>query len=175
MREKYPQLFFSQFSNKLIYTQIGTMDLINNETKTILSEHFKLVIDKKQINIDDFESIILLNIDNWGGGVTGLWRSDSRNGLSNASFSDGLIEVIGFSDVLHMAQVQVGMEEPFRLGQGKCVQLKSKSRSKIITLQIDGEPLEFITPFQILIERKDQINVLATQPSENGKIIHFLR
>jgi hypothetical protein len=47
MREKYPQLFFSQFSNKLIYTQIGTMDLINNETKTILSEHFKLVIDKK--------------------------------------------------------------------------------------------------------------------------------
>ena len=56
-------------------------------------------------------------------------------------------EVIGFSDVLHMGQVQVGMEEPFRLGQGKCVELKSKSRSKIITLQIDGEPLEFITPF----------------------------
>jgi hypothetical protein len=46
-----------------------------------------------------------------------------------------------------MGQVQVGMEEPFRLGQGKCVELKSKSRSKIITLQIDGEPLEFITPF----------------------------
>lgn len=79
--------------------------------------------------------------------MTGLWRSDSRNGLGNASFSDGLIEVIGFSDVLHMGQVQVGMEEPFRLGQGRCVELRSKSRSKIITLQIDGEPLEFITPF----------------------------
>ena len=88
-----------------------------------------------------------MNIDNWGGGVTGLWKSDARSGLGNASFSDGLIEVIGFSDVLHMGQVQVGMEEPFRLGQGKCVELKSKSRSKIITLQIDGEPLEFITPF----------------------------
>jgi diacylglycerol kinase (ATP) len=30
MREKYPQLFFSQFSNKLIYTQIGTLDLLKN-------------------------------------------------------------------------------------------------------------------------------------------------
>ena len=30
MREKYPQLFFSQFSNKLIYTQIGTIDMLKN-------------------------------------------------------------------------------------------------------------------------------------------------
>ena len=41
--------------------------------------------------------------------MTGLWRSDSRNGLGNASFSDGLIDVIGFSDEMHMGQVQVGM------------------------------------------------------------------
>ena len=27
MREKYPKLFFSQFSNKLVYTQMGAADL----------------------------------------------------------------------------------------------------------------------------------------------------
>jgi hypothetical protein len=28
MREKHPELFFSQFSNKLIYTQMGIVDVI---------------------------------------------------------------------------------------------------------------------------------------------------
>lgn len=83
--------------------------------------------------------------------------------------------MIGLTDVLHMGQVQVGMEVPFQVGQGKCIRLQSKSSNKIISFQIDGEPFEFITPFEIVIERKDQINVLATTPTDNGKIINFLR
>ena len=34
------------------------------------------------------------------------------------SYSDGLLEIIGLSDVVHMGQVQVGMDSPFILGQG---------------------------------------------------------
>lgn len=58
-----------------------------------------------------------------------------------------MIEVIGLTDVLHMGQVQVGMEMPFQVGQGKHIRLQSKSSNKIIPFQIDGEPFEFITPF----------------------------
>jgi hypothetical protein len=56
------------------------------------------------------------------------------------SFSDGVIEIIGLTDVLHMGQVQVGMEVPFQVGQGKRIRLKSKNTNKIIPFQIDGEP-----------------------------------
>jgi hypothetical protein len=50
-----------------------------------------------------------------------------------------------------MGQVQVGMDEPFQVGQGKVIRLKSKIENKIIPLQIDGEPIEIITPFEIVI------------------------
>jgi hypothetical protein len=51
MREKYPQLFFSQFSNKLIYTQIGTLDLLKNQNKNLLVDHFNMFIDGREVNI----------------------------------------------------------------------------------------------------------------------------
>jgi diacylglycerol kinase (ATP) len=93
----------------------------------------------------------MLNINNWGGGVTGLWKPDPANNFSKDSYSDGLLEVIGLTDVCHMGQVQVGMDEPFQVGQGKVIRLKSKIENKIIPLQIDGEPIEIITPFEIVI------------------------
>lgn len=52
-----------------------------------------------------------------------------------------MIEIIGLTDVVHMGQVQVGMDEPFQIGQGRVIKLKSKVDNKIIPLQIDGEPL----------------------------------
>lgn len=79
MREKYPQLFFSQFSNKLIYTQIGTLDLLKNQNKNLLVDHFNMFIDGREVNIEEYENLILLNIEYWGGGVTELWRTDSKS------------------------------------------------------------------------------------------------
>jgi len=35
--------------------------------------------------------------------------------------------------------------------------------------------MEFITPFEIVIERKDQVNMLATTPTDSGRIINFLK
>ena len=52
----------------------------------------------------------------WGGGVTTLWEASSN--FTKQSYSDGLLEIIGLSDVVHMGQVQVGMDSPFHLAQG---------------------------------------------------------
>jgi hypothetical protein len=49
IREKYPQLFFSQFSNKIIYTQIGTVDIFKDGFD--LSKIFEMKVDGKLINI----------------------------------------------------------------------------------------------------------------------------
>lgn len=69
-----------------------------------------MTIDGSEVNIDEYENLILLNIDNWGGGVNKLWKTDPKKSFVNESFSDGVIEIIGLTDVLHMGQVQVGME-----------------------------------------------------------------
>lgn len=45
----------------------------------------------------------------------------------------------------------------------------------MIPVQIDGEPMELVSPFRIRIERKDQVEILATTASMNGKISKLLR
>ena len=72
----------------------------------------------------------------WGGGVTGLWQSTSE--YQKQSYSDGLIEVLGLSDVVHMGQVQVGLDSPFQLAQGKEIEIRSLLKNCIIPIQIDG-------------------------------------
>ncbi len=44
----------------------------------------------------------------------------------------------------------------------------------MVPLQIDGEPIQLISPFKIKISRKDQVEVLATNGSFNGKIFKLL-
>jgi diacylglycerol kinase (ATP) len=134
-----------------------------------------LEIDGQEVNIEEYENLIVMNIDQWGGGVTDLWKKERNGGnWKDNSYGDGLIEVIGLTDVLHMGQVQVGMDEPFQVGQGRVLTLKSKIENTILPVQIDGEPIDIIAPFQITIQRKDQINILATVPTEQGKIVNFL-
>jgi diacylglycerol kinase (ATP) len=175
LREKYPQLFFSQFSNKLIYTQIGSLDIFGQRDRMLhLSKNFDMTIDGQPVSVEHYENLVLLNIHHWGGGVTDLWKSKT-NGFAKDSFSDGLLEVIGLSDILHMGQVQVGMDEPFQVGQGRVIRFKSKEDNQVIPLQIDGEPIQIITPCEIVIERKDQVNVLATTPTDSGAIYNFLK
>lgn len=50
IREKYPHLFFSQFSNKIIYTQMGAADLFT-ASKVPLSKLIEVKVDGKIINI----------------------------------------------------------------------------------------------------------------------------
>lgn len=53
------------------------------------------------------------------------------------SISDGVIEVIGIVSSFHMAQLQVGLTKPIRLGQAKCVRIQMKESFPV---QADGEP-----------------------------------
>lgn len=55
----------------------------------------------------------------------------------DASISDGKIEVIGITSSFHMAQLQVGLNKPIRLGQAQSVRIRMKQSFPV---QADGEP-----------------------------------
>lgn len=54
-----------------------------------------------------------------------------------SSISDGVIEVIGIVSSFHMAQLQVGLNKPIRLGQARSVRIQMKESFPV---QADGEP-----------------------------------
>lgn len=60
---------------------------------------------------------------------------DGSNG--NHSISDGTLEVMGIVSSFHMAQLQVGLNKPIRLGQAKKVRIVTRESFPV---QADGEP-----------------------------------
>ena len=42
------------------------------------------------------------------------------------SFNDGMLEVMGVYSSFHIAQLQVGLVDPIRLGQAKIVKVRKK-------------------------------------------------
>lgn len=51
MREKHPKLFFSQFSNKFIYSQMGAVDLLKGSNEP-LCKIIEMKIDGRVISLD---------------------------------------------------------------------------------------------------------------------------
>ena len=95
--------------------------------------------------------------------------------FSKRSLSEGKIVVIGLSDAINLGQLQVGLDEAFQLAQAEVIEISALKPNHVIPIQIDGEPMELVSPFKIWIERKDQVEILATTGSMNGKISKLLR
>lgn len=74
VREKYPGLFVSPLSNKLIYTQMGAYDFIVNKNSILVEDYITLEVDGELIDLKGLENIVLLNITHWAGGADGLWK-----------------------------------------------------------------------------------------------------
>ncbi len=83
----------------------------------------------------------MLNIPFWGGGVS-VWnigQNENRTDIPIQSINDGYLEVFGCYSSFHIAQLQVNLAEPYRIGQAKHVKIKLLKRFPI---QVDGEPWE---------------------------------
>lgn len=80
--------------------------------------------------------------------------------MPRCRFGDGIMEVMGISSSFHIAQMQVGLSEPLRLGRGKSFKLVLTGN---VPAQADGEPWEQ-SPCEILINHCGQVPVLLTQP-----------
>jgi len=68
------------------------------------------------------------------------------------------MEVMGVSSSFHIAQMQVGLSEPLRLGRGRSFRLLLSGNQPV---QADGEPWEQ-GPSEIVIGHCGQVPVLTT-------------
>jgi diacylglycerol kinase (ATP) len=137
----------------------------------------KLELDDNPVELPHLESIVIQNIPFWGAGVEPWTLGTDTNSSITSSFSqlsptprqfiakqlinDGLLEVFGIYSSFHIAQLQVGLAEPYRIGQAKKVKIKLKKR---FPAQIDGEPYEQ-APCCIEIIQHNQAIMLEKQES----------
>ena len=199
-RQRNALFVANRLLNKLIYFKYGTIDTFLKECRT-LTDNVELELDGKRVELPHLESIVVLNIPYWGGGVEpwnlglsanngnsisfsslcGLGSPSTNNNNSSnlntgsnngsggvngepatyktSSISDGLVEVFGVYSSFHIAQLQVGLGQVFRIGQAKHVRIKLAKR---FPMQIDGEPWEQ-EPAIIDIAFSDQKTMLRRQ------------
>ena len=100
------------------------------------------------------ESVVILNIPYWGAGVK-PWELGSGHKEFNftPSFSDKKLEVFCVFSSFHIAQMQVGLSEPHRVGQAREVRIKLTGS---VPMQIDGEPWEQ-HPAEISLQHHAQV------------------
>lgn len=137
-RQSWLYFWKNRLFNKFLYITYGTRDLLEKKCRD-LPRKVRLWLDGEPKNLDDLEAITVLNIPCWGAGVR-PWHMGAGGQLAQPQrYDDGLVEVIGLYSSFHVAQLQVGISEPVRLGQAKEVKLELLER---LPVQIDGEPWE---------------------------------
>ncbi|XP_033330475.2 diacylglycerol kinase epsilon [Megalopta genalis] len=133
-RESRFYFYSSRLFNKLLYLCFGTQQVVERECKD-LEKHIELYLDDVKMELPAIEGIVVSNIPSWGAGVN-LWNS-VRDEHGKQSFNDEKLEVVGLYSSFHMAQLQVGLSQPYRIGQAKSIKMKLL---KSYAMQIDGEP-----------------------------------
>lgn len=101
----------------------GTQQIIEKKCQG-LNEKLELYLDGQRVELPPIESIVVLNIDSWGAGVR-LWQmSETEGDYAQQSFNDGRLEVLAIYSSLHIAQLQVGLGVPHRVGQANSVKVR---------------------------------------------------
>ncbi|XP_050302696.1 diacylglycerol kinase epsilon isoform X2 [Anthonomus grandis grandis] len=136
-RDSIFYVYGSRVFNKLLYLCFGTQQVVTADCKN-LEQRLDLFLDGKKVTLPELESIVVLNISSWGAGVN-LWGLGDGTSRTSQSYHDGILEVVGIYSSFHIAQLQVGMSSPLRLGQAKTVEIRLKEKAPV---QIDGEPWE---------------------------------
>ncbi|KAF7281832.1 hypothetical protein GWI33_004232 [Rhynchophorus ferrugineus] len=196
-RLKNPDRFNSRMKNKLWYVEFATTETLFASCKNL---HESIEIECDGVGLDlanglPLQGITFLNIpythggsNLWGEHLSGSRRSRRRpkdKDISTSSFNsvdlsdavqdigDGLIEVIGLDNCLHMGQVRIGITASGRrLAQCSSVTIKTK---KTFPMQIDGEPW-MQPPTTIRITHKNQVPMLmAPSPEKKKGFFRFFR
>uniref|UniRef100_A0AAG5DBT8 Diacylglycerol kinase n=1 Tax=Anopheles atroparvus TaxID=41427 RepID=A0AAG5DBT8_ANOAO len=158
-RESSFYFYSSRFVNKLLYLCFGTQQVMQQDCVE-LEKNLELYLDGVRIELPQLQSVVVLNIDSWGAGVK-LWEM-SKNSPTHSimkeihSISDGILEVFGVVSSFHIAQLQVGLSKPVRLGQAKSVRIVLK---RTLPMQADGEPW-MQSPCDINIQHYGQATML---------------
>ena len=191
LRENKPHLFtsrvsFIQYGNKFIYTQLGGYELFSRACRNF-SNRVTLKCNGERVKLPYLEGITVLNIASFAGGVD-MWGEDdeglleessaSDSGISpshsptirkRVSKSDGVLEIVGVSSVLHLGECQIGLSKAHRIAQAYEVEIQIRGRDSI-PIQIDGEPMLIKGPASIKIVHRDTVTMLSRTFEKHHKV-----
>lgn len=191
LRENKPHLFtsrviFNQYGNKFIYGQLGGIELFSRACRNF-SSRIVLKCNGEKIKLPYLEGITILNIPSFAGGVN-MWGEDdeelleessaSDSGLSptlpitihkRVSKSDGVLEIVGVSSVMHLGECQIGLSKAHRIAQACEVEIYVRGRDAV-PIQIDGEPMLVKGPAVIRIRKKDSVTMLSRTVEKHHKV-----
>lgn len=121
----------------MLYLCFGTQQVVERECKD-LDKHLEVYLDGQKVDLPSIESVVVLNIPSWAAGVN-LWNIglEDHNEVGVQKIDDGKLEVVALYSSFQMAQLQVGLSQPHRLGQAENVKIKLM---KSYAMQVDGEP-----------------------------------
>lgn len=146
----------SRFLNKLLYTFFGTRQAVISDCNR-LEQRIELYLDGIKVsNVPELESIVIINIPSWAAGVQ-LWKPDTSTRLFLPQrIDDGQLEVVGLYSSFHIAQLQIGLSEPYYIGQAREIKIFLLD---VLPMQIDGEPW-IQKPAEITVTLQNQAKVL---------------
>jgi diacylglycerol kinase (ATP) len=155
-REKNPEKFRSQKMNKLKYFQYGTSSmLIDKGPVADLPKKIRVEVDDNPISLPEgLESLVILNLSSYMSG-TNPWGTPTQ-GFNEQRFDDKILEVVGITGTLHLAQIKAGAAKGIQLAQGSVIRIMLRAAMPI---QADGEPW-MQAPGVIDITHHNQVKML---------------
>jgi len=166
-REQIPKAVSSRLLNKLLFFVYGTKDTFIPECRK-LNEKVKLELDGQEMELPELESIVVLNINSWGAGVP-VWSIGSLGQDEESRYDDGVLEVFGVYSSFHIAQLQVHLTEPYRIGQAKHVRITTRAPFPV---QCDGEPWTQIASIIDVTYFNQVVMLKSLPPDEDQKLRH---
>lgn len=157
-RESSFYLLSSRIVNKLLYLCFGTHQVVQQDCAGLESA-VEVYLDDRQLELPELQSVVCLNIDSWGAGVKLFEMSQTAEDKRVHAVDDGKLEMFGVVSSFHIAQLQVGLSKPLRLGQTHRVKI---ILHRAFPVQADGEPW-VQKPCEINIERCDQAILLRNE------------
>ncbi|KAL3888417.1 hypothetical protein ACJMK2_000785 [Sinanodonta woodiana] len=135
-REEKPDKFNSRLHNKKVYVQMGLRKMVNKHTCKDLHRCIRMEVDGKLLDLPPVEGIIILNILSWGSGAN-PWGPEKEDQFSKPTHYDGMLEIVGVTGVVHMAQIHSGLRTGIRIAQGGHLRITLLTD---LPVQVDGEP-----------------------------------
>jgi len=135
LRNAHPELFSSQFINRIWYTHYGFKCMFSDIND--LREMVSLEVNGEKVMIPEgLAGIMFLNLPSYSGGVN-LWGTEIPDDYKPQAIDDKIFEVVGITGSFHMGTVFVSLSEAIKIAQGNSMKITLKSS---LPVQVDGEP-----------------------------------
>lgn len=136
-RDANPEKFSSRLFNKTQYVKIGLQKVFFERTCKDLWRRVELEVDGKVIELPCIEGIIVLNLLSWGSGANPWGTAKEEGQFQKPTHYDGLLEVVGISDVSRLGLIQSKLSAGIRIAQGGSIRITTHEEWPV---QVDGEP-----------------------------------